>query len=161
MTNTISFIVYGRPEPQGSSRAFVIAGRAHITSANKKLKPYRQEVAGAAIVARDAAGVCGVFAPKHVPVFAEFRFYFERPPSIPKRRVQHVVKPDIDKLVRASLDAITGILLCDDAQVVELIAKKFYGSPARVEITVRIAQDNELPTANKETPCQTLLLASE
>lgn len=144
----ISFIVYGTPAPQGSSRAFVVKGKAVLTAAdNKKLKPYRQEVAGAALVARAEAGYSDLFAGKHVPVTATYRFFFERPPSIPKKRLCHVVKPDLDKLVRSTTDALTGIIFADDAQICGLPGTaKFYGSPARVEITVR------LETVEQATP---------
>jgi hypothetical protein len=36
------------------------------------------------------------------------------------------VRPDLDKLVRAVLDALTGPVLADDGQVVLLSAGKFY-----------------------------------
>jgi len=135
----IKFTVYGTPAPQGSMKAFVIRGQARITSDNKKLKPYRQEVAGAALIARAEAGFNDVFAAKHVPVTATYRFFFERPPSIPRKRICHVVKPDLDKLVRSTTDALTGIIFADDAQICGLPGTaKFYGSPARVEIIIRI-----------------------
>lgn len=145
MTDSISFTVFAVPQPQGSSRGFVLPGkngrgpRAIITSANKNLKPYRQEVAGAATTEAESQGF---FAPKHVPVIVTYRFYIERPPSIPKKRTRVVVKPDLDKLIRSTTDALTGILYADDAQIIgyERTAKH-YGLPARVEITVRIAQD--------------------
>ena len=35
--------------------------------------------------------------------------------------------PDLDKLVRAALDALTGIVFGDDGQVCELYAHKLYG----------------------------------
>lgn len=143
MTDSISFKVYVNPVPQGSMKAFVIGGRARVTSANKNLKPYRQEVAGAATTEAEHQGF---FAPKHVPVIVTYRFYIERPPSIPKKRTRLVVKPDLDKLIRSTTDALTGILYADDAQIIGYDrTAKHYGSPARVEITVRIAQELTAP----------------
>ncbi len=143
MTTFISFKVYVNPVPQGSMKAFFIGGHARVTSDNKKLKPYRQEVAGAAMVEGRNAGF---FAGKHVPVIVSYSFYVERPPSIPKKRTRLVVKPDLDKLIRSTTDALTGILYADDAQIVGYERTgKFYGSPARVEITVRIAQEQNSP----------------
>jgi len=44
-------------------------------------------------------------------------------------------KPDTSKLVRALEDALTGVLIRDDAQVVELVARKKYGlAGAEVEL---------------------------
>ena len=52
----IQFTVYGHPEPQGSTRAFVPKGwtRPVITTASKKMKPWRQQITGTAI---DAPGM--------------------------------------------------------------------------------------------------------
>jgi len=149
--NKIAFTVYGTPEPQGSMKAFVIAGRARVTSSNKNLKPYRQQVSGAAIVESEKQGF--VMAGKHVAVEVEYHFYFERPPSIPKKRTLHVVRPDLDKLLRSTTDALTGILYADDSQIVSYgNSRKDYGSPARVEITVTLAQEvhTQPPTLFKE-----------
>lgn len=66
-------------------------------------------------------------------VSMDLEFYFNKPKSA-KKRVHVVVKPDIDKLARAILDAGTGILYGDDSQVVSLSASKRYGGPERVEI---------------------------
>lgn len=125
-------IVYVHPEPQGSAKAFVVGKRAVVTSDNKKLKPYRSEVT------RVALSHCVSPTPlagKHVPVTLYVDFYIDRPQSAPKKRVGMIVKPDLDKLVRATLDALTGVIYVDDAQVVSINARKMYGSPERVEIT--------------------------
>jgi len=43
------------------------------------------------------------------------------------REAQHVSMPDLDKLARAVLDALTGIAWRDDAQVGYIMATKQYG----------------------------------
>lgn len=129
----IAFTVYGRAEPQGSSRAWVKNGKAHVTSANKKLKPWRQMLTQVAVCEATALGSMPL-AGKHIPVRLTLDCYFERPPSIPKKRTHMVVKPDADKLLRAANDALTGVLYADDAQVVDARVRKHYGSPERVEI---------------------------
>lgn len=135
---SISFTVYCHPEPQGSSRAFTPKGwkRPIITSANPDLKSFRQEVSKAAMVARQQAGVNDLIFGKHEPVEVRFAFYFMRPPSAPKKRTCHVVRPDADKLCRSCFDALTGIIWADDSQVVRIYAEKHYGMPERVELTV-------------------------
>jgi len=50
---------------------------------------------------------------------------------------RHVGKPDIDKLCRAVLDALTGIAYADDSQVVALDASKVYGPTASTEIFIK------------------------
>jgi Holliday junction resolvase RusA-like endonuclease len=142
MADHIAFIVLGRPQPQGSMKGFVLPGkdggkpRAILTSANTKMKPYRQQVGWAALDARAKAGHNGLFAEKQIAVSVEVKFYLEKPPSISKKRVHLSVKPDIDKLCRSTIDAMTGIMFADDSQIVQLQASKYYGVPERVEIVV-------------------------
>lgn len=134
----IDFTVYGKPEPQGSSRAWLPKGsrRPIVTSANKKLKPWRQQIAACALEFSEAA-----FG-SDVPVEVNLRFTFQRPRSVSeKKRPGMTVKPDIDKLVRAVFDGITGILIHDDAQIVRHTASKEYGGPERVDIVITDARE--------------------
>ena len=41
-----------------------------------------------------------------------------------RKLVEAGVSPDLDKLVRSTLDGLTGALMADDSQVVDLIARK-------------------------------------
>lgn len=136
--DSILFTAYCQPEPQGSMKAFIPKGwnRAIITSDNKDLKSYRQEVSKAALAQRHELGFYEVMFVKHVPVVAVFRFYFAKPDSVSKKRKAHVVRPDLSKLIRATEDALTGIIYADDAQIVSIDAKKEYGLPERVEVTI-------------------------
>jgi Holliday junction resolvase RusA-like endonuclease len=136
----IEFTAFVTPQPQGSMKAFVPksgkwAGRAVLTSTNKNLKSFRQEVAQSALAQRHLIGFYDVMFGKHVPVSMTMKFYFNRPESA-KKRTQHVVRPDLSKLIRATEDALTGIVYNDDSQIVEIKADKFYGLPERVEVIV-------------------------
>lgn len=128
--NLTSFTVYGTPVPQGSTKAFIPKGwkRAVITTDNKKLKPWRQEVSQAAIAA-DLQVLTG-------PVFIRLQFFLAKPKSRPKKWLEPTVKPDLDKLCRGVLDSLTGICFNDDAQVIALSAEKSYGLPERLEIHI-------------------------
>ena len=82
------------------------------------------------------------------PVVVTIGFYFARPrghygtgrnastvrAAAPARMT---TMPDVDKLARCALDALTGIVFRDDAQIVDLHAVKRYGEPERAEIMVR------------------------
>lgn len=82
-------------------------------------------------------------------VRVEIDFYLPRPASIKiSKRNRPIVPPDIDKLVRGALDGIgqglngksgDGLIWGDDAQVVELHARKFYADDrdpgARIKIS--------------------------
>lgn len=126
----IEFTVHGTPQPQGSSRSFIPKGwkRAVITSDNKTLKPWRQDVAqmAAEAMAKQAAGIQPNVhtGPFEGPVRLEVHFYFARPKSLKKSVIQKTTKPDVDKLARSVADSLSGIVFKDDSQIVRLIASK-------------------------------------
>lgn len=66
------------------------------------------------------------------PIAITMVFVMPRPKSV--NRVLPTVAPDLDKLIRAVLDALTGVCYGDDAQVVSINAHKIYGAGAGVEI---------------------------
>jgi len=134
----LNFTVYMRAEPQGSSKAFVIPGtnRASVTSANPKMKPFRSEVTRMAMATMSEFGYNEPLCDKKTAVEVAIQFNFIKPASVPKSRVRPVVKPDIDKLIRAILDGLTGVAFKDDAQVVKVIASKNYDSKESVVVTV-------------------------
>lgn len=119
----LSVRVHGTPSPQGSKKAFVVGGKARIVDQNPTgLANWRNAVAEATVTARTEAALetvevaCGLF----------LRFYMPRPKSAAKRNLPHV-KPDLDKLVRATMDALTSAgLYLDDALVVQVYAEKVY-----------------------------------
>jgi Holliday junction resolvase RusA-like endonuclease len=58
------------------------------------------------------------------PLVVTARFYLPRPRTAPARIVVPATRPDIDKLARALLDGLTGVVFRDDSQVVTLDAGK-------------------------------------
>ncbi len=134
MNQPISFTVFGTPQPQGSTRAFMPRGwkRPIITTDNRRLKPWRQEIAETAIAQMNGQPPLE----KTTAVSVAVTFYFAKPASTPKRVLDKTTKPDIDKLERALLDALTGICYVDDSQVAEVHKYKEFGTPERVEIRV-------------------------
>ncbi len=77
------------------------------------------------------------------PVTVALEFVLPRPKSAPKTRTPAATKrPDVDKLARAILDAITGICVADDAQVTHLCAKKRLGEIGETPgVHIRIEQE--------------------
>ena len=73
--------------------------------------------------------------PRGVAVSVQCVFSFDKPKSA-KKATTKTTKPDVDKLARSILDALTGICFEDDSQVISLLVQKAFGSPARAEITV-------------------------
>ena len=64
----------------------------------------------------------------------EIQMVFIMPKPKTVKRAYPTVAPDLDKLVRAVLDALTGICYLDDSQVTDIRASKVYGSSTGVEI---------------------------
>lgn len=126
----ISFQVHGLPIPQGSTRVWMVKGKPITTSSARGLGPWRRLV----------ADVAQGYAPKEPwegPVGIQLHFGLPKPKSAPKtRRVWPDKRPDLDKLTRAVLDALTYVVFGDDSQVVDIQASKDYGAPG-VVIEVR------------------------
>jgi Holliday junction resolvase RusA-like endonuclease len=117
---SISFQVRGIPVPQGSAKPFIAGGRARLATKSAPLMAWRTAIATAASSAmRDEPVMDGP-----VTVLATFRLM--RPVSAPKRVTVPATRPDLDKLVRALLDGITGVVVRDDALVVRVDAEKVY-----------------------------------
>ena len=86
-----------------------------------KVKPWRQDVAAAALDAM--RGLPMLTGPLGMTVV----FTLPKPLSAPKRRrTWPCRRPDLDKLLRSTLDALTGEVFADDAQIVSLRAAKAY-----------------------------------
>lgn len=123
MNRVISIEVRGIPAPQGSKRGFVNkkTGKVNMVESSAKLAPWRDAVRGEAQRAMQAAAA----APLEGPVSVSFTFYMPRPASAPKRVLWPVKQPDLDKLVRSTMDGLTaGGAWLDDAQAVTITATK-------------------------------------
>lgn len=143
---SVSFTVIGTPAPQGSKTRWG-------TEDNPNTRPWRAAVAASASEAhtfRGGGGTSGYLEPLLDPVKVRADFYFPRPKHHYRTgRYAGLLKesaplycattPDLDKLQRAIGDALKGVILHDDSQIVGWDATKFYGQPARAEITVMAA----------------------
>jgi Holliday junction resolvase RusA-like endonuclease len=149
--------VYGRPQPAGSKRAFVNkhTGRASVVDAAKHSRPWKQDVAGAAL---KACG--GVPLLLDAPLILTVRFFLTRPKGHYRTgKNAHLLRetapgyptgrPDTTKLLRAVEDALTSIVWTDDSRVVYQVASKHYGTPERCEIDVAVAPVPIWPQAVK------------
>lgn len=147
--------VHGAPAPKGSVQAFVRGGRAQIVTGGAKstrahMKAWDAAVRQAACDARSPTGA-SFDGPSWVktPIEIAIAFRMARPaghwsanPKKPGLKASApmvpIVKPDIDKLVRTTLDAMTGILFDDDSAVVELNVSKMYAAPGTEGATILI-----------------------
>ena len=139
---TLYLDVPGTPVPQGSKIRNRWAGVRESNAA--ALDPWRGTITAHAQRACTQQGWTRAAGP--VTVHATFRL--PRPAGHygtgrnantlrPAAPVVPATKPDLDKLVRAVLDAITaaGTVWADDARVVEITAAKVYGTPGA---TIRV-----------------------
>ena len=127
-SDAITFNVDGmEPATQGSKRS---VGNGIMLETNKRLRPWRSHISDAAISTKQPL--------TQSPVSISITFRFLRPKShfnksgLTSKAPSHLTskqKGDIDKLSRAVLDALTGTLLHDDSQVVQLSAHKRYTTP--------------------------------
>lgn len=129
MTPHVDIVVHGSPAPQGSKRGGVSAktGKTFVYEQNSKTqKSWRQDVIAAATEIREADGADTLDG----PVYVVIAFRLPRPASVNvRRRPYPCVKPDVDKLLRNTLDGLkqAGIYR-DDAQVIEVYVKKRYAT---------------------------------
>ena len=138
------FFVPGKPQQKGSKTPMrhKTTGELILIDANRKAKPWQRLVSGFA---------CRAW--KHQPsaraMSVGLEFVFARPRSHYRTgRFSHLlradapehhrVKPDLDKLQRPVLDALTSVVYVDDCQVCFLGPgpRKVYGDVPGVRITV-------------------------
>lgn len=156
MTSELEFRVYGTPAPQGSKTGRAIyrgkgankkfTGKVAMVESSSKVKPWREAVAAAANAAIR-------YEPEFVqltgPVAVRIEFVLERLKShYGTGRNANILKtsaplfqcvpPDVDKLVRATFDALTtaGVWL-DDGQAAHVSAFKVYGNQPGAHITLK------------------------
>lgn len=139
---TIFHVTGITPAPQGSKRH---VGGGRMVESSAKVRPWREAV-------RQEALATGLPITAR-PVFLRLSFTFARPkghrnakgqlrPSAP---VDHITRPDLDKLCRSTLDGLTGVLFCDDSQVAFMVASKAYALPGELEgcaIEIKLISDD-------------------
>jgi len=131
----LSFFVAGTPVPKGSFRGFNNNGKVVVTNNNPKTKDWELRIA------HEAQANIGDWPPCYEGAVQVSAFFgFERPKSV-KKTALHTKRPDVDKLLRACLDGITGVLIKDDSQVVDLRnCGKYYvdeGEPAGLKFFIQ------------------------
>jgi len=147
---SIEIIVLGVPAPQGSKHGFAVkrkgayTGKVAQVESSSKVKPWRMAVKYAAMDAmrdsdtRKTVGAVDSYTAMTGEIVVEVWFYLPRPKghygtgrntsqireSAPMRPN---VRPDLDKLLRSTFDALgeAGVW-GDDSQVVSVLAQKVY-----------------------------------
>ena len=126
------FEVPGPFATKGSTLAFRDYHTGKIRT--KTDSKHGQSFAAAVQWAAKRAGV--QIIPKGRGVTLSVVYGFARPKGRDRLRVDPCVRPDVDKLVRALLDALTGVAYHDDGQVVALSVRKIYAPSVVAKVCV-------------------------
>lgn len=136
----IALNIHGTPAPKGSARAINRGGRAVLvpSSSNVNRNKQRAWVERVKAAARRLDPIAG-------PVWVSLSFRLARPSGhygrrgvLPSAPLWPSVKPDIDKLARCTLDALTGLAYEDDARIVSLSIGKSYAEPGDEGCAVKV-----------------------
>lgn len=136
MTNQITFRIDGEPVAQGRPR-FTKSGHAYDPARSREYKEMVADCAKYVMKGQEPI-------PKGMPVFCVIKAFYKIPKRFTKeqrRMAEKAVllptkKPDVDNLAKAIMDAMTGIVYEDDAQVVSLLCWKRYSRSPMVVVTV-------------------------
>lgn len=137
--DTIAVTIPGEPCAQGRPRAAVVKGRAIVydPSASRSWKGAARYQMQAELDGRDLIA--------DGPVSVVIRAFHPCPKSDYRKRTPaplrwRAKRPDAENVAKACLDAATGVLWMDDAQVARLVVEQFtaaQGEAPRVEMEVR------------------------
>lgn len=142
MINEFVIYVPGKPEPQGSMKGYVVrskTGALHAAVTHGKsteLNAWRNLIALAAATTMAHERLKMLDEPLEL----HLHFVLAKPKSARKRDIWPAKRPDLDKLLRSTLDALTGVVFSDDARVVKLRAEKDYDVTmgCRIGVEIRI-----------------------
>jgi len=158
---TIEIIVLGTPAPQGSKRGYAIKAKGEYTGkvaqveSSAKVKPWRMAVKYAAL--NEISMLDWIYQPMTGAIVLEVVFRLPRPKGHygtgrntgllkPTAPFHPNGRPDLDKLLRSTFDALgeAGIW-GDDAQVVKVYGLKEYATdytPVGATITVKSVRNS-------------------
>jgi Holliday junction resolvase RusA-like endonuclease len=148
----ITISLAGEPVAKGRPRASLRRARGgklriHMRTPDKTASYEERVRAAARTEVETLSGLMSL--PFDGPVRIDLLAVFEPPASWSQkkraaaigREIAHTVRPDLDNILKAWLDALNGIVYRDDTQVVRVVAEKRYGPQALVAVFVARAQD--------------------
>lgn len=140
----VTFEVIGEPKGKGRPR-FARRGNFISTYTPKETVAYEKLVRDSYL---DQVGEVMLDGAIEMDITA----YFPIPKSTPKKRAElmrtgkiyHTKLCDSDNLAKAIADSCNGVAYNDDKQISVLHVEKYYGEPARVEVTIKeLANEKE------------------
>lgn len=120
---TIRMMVHGIPKAQPRVKAFSRGNHAGVYDPGTA-NDWKCLVAEQALRVKPPKPFIG-------PLLVDIQFHLPRPKRLMRKNdptgpIPHTVRPDVDNLIKAVLDALKGLLWADDKQVWGIRAKKYY-----------------------------------
>lgn len=138
---TTTFTIHGQARPQGSKTNL---GRGRIIESSPHVRKWRKTVTTYAKQHFHRP------YPKPTPIELHINAVLPRTKAMGKKRQDPMVQtPDIDKLLRAICDGLTGIAYEDDSQVIHCVIHKrrtFYEEEPHVRVLLRAYPDLKADT---------------
>lgn len=141
MTKTVVFAVIGEPQGKGRPR-FTSTGRVYTP---KQTTEYETKIKAGYNKEKTEC------IPKGSQVSVAIKAYFAIPKSASKKKaiemlngkIRPTKKPDADNIIKIVCDALNGVAYHDDAQVVDIQCRKFYGAVPHIKIKIEEIGDSE------------------
>lgn len=133
----IHVLIPGEPCAQGRPRATIVSGHARLYDP-KDSRSWKGAARVAMMAARQTPILDGPIAVEILAVHSCPRTDYRKREPMPRRFRDR--RPDIENVVKSCLDAATGILWRDDAQIAQLFVEQMTGAqdePPRVELVAR------------------------
>ncbi|MGN0715064.1 MAG: RusA family crossover junction endodeoxyribonuclease [Anaerovoracaceae bacterium] len=129
---SVSFTVPGKPKGKTRPR-FAKGGKNTYT--DRGTKEYEKKVADAFL---EAGGSMGNFAAMRIKAYYLIpqRTRKDILEGMRQERIRPAKKPDLDNVLKIVMDALTGVAIADDNQIVQVYIEKVYGEEPRLEITL-------------------------
>ena len=134
MEKTLTITI--EPSPKERPRATVVGGHARIYTP-KTTEAYEKKI-------RDAWIRQNGDTPMDGQLLAKIYYGFRIPKSTPKKNIpamlqkiiRPTVKPDLDNLDKAVMDALNKVAYKDDSQIVAKVSKKHYAEIPNIRIVI-------------------------
>ena len=139
MPKSLTFKVAGAPIPKGALSYSKKHKRLYWTN-SAKVKPWAKNIQ---IRAREAMS-CGQEPIDMIDAPVSVRLIFIMPAHKKPSFSLPATKPDIDKLCRAVLDGLEGIVYTNDSRVTEIYIKERYAADDQEPgVTITVARDED------------------
>lgn len=133
----VSFTIKATPEPQLRPRIANVAGHPHVYDP-KNTRDFKR------IVSTLASAEMGKTEPIDGPIKVSFTFYRPVKQSLTKYEFDRrafgdelpTVKPDLSNYLKATEDALNGVVWVDDREITTEVIKKRYSTTPRIALKI-------------------------